>query len=114
MNLKQRFAYFGFGTGLGCLLVYFMLLKDREFPAWLPEDRVLEELTMYPIDIAEGIQLPFADSLLPSSIMKSDVLFNESDVRREPCRTYQLESETERMRMKICDEQVSLIDYKAK
>ena len=114
MNFKQRFAYFGFGTALGCLMVYFMLIKDRDFPAWLPEDRVLEELTMNPITIIDGIELPYADSLLPAAIMKSDVLFDESDVRSEPCRTYQLDSDEERMRLKICDKEVSLIEYKQK
>jgi len=111
MSLFQRFKFFGFGIAIGSTMVYFMLIKDRDFPAWLPEDRVLEELTMNPIFIANGVTLPFADSLLPQRIHSSDVLFDESNVREKPCREYQLESETERMRLSICDTVVSLLDY---
>lgn len=111
MKFFDRLLYFGFGTGLGCLLVYFMLLKDRDLPAWLPSDRVLEELTQGPIDIANGVVVPLNDSLLVSAIMNSDVIFSESIVRDALCRTYQLDSKMERMRFEICDEDVRLIEY---
>ncbi|MFC2176749.1 hypothetical protein ACFLR1_07275, partial [Bacteroidota bacterium] len=85
--------------------------KDRKFPAWLPEDRILEELTQRPINIGDNIELPFADSLLPEVIMRSEVLFNESEVRTKPCRTYQLKADATSMRFTICDSTVSLVAY---
>ncbi len=91
-----------------------MLVKDREFPALLPVDRVIEELTMGSISINEGIALPFADSLLVERIEESDVLFDESNVREKPCRVYQLESDIERMRFSICDSVVTLRKYQVK
>jgi hypothetical protein len=114
MNFLQRFKFFGIGVGLGCVIVYFLLIRNRDFPAWLPEDRVLEELAVDSVIIANDIQLPFADSLLKERILNSDVIFDESKVRDMACREYQLESETERMRFKICDKKIRLYQYEPK
>ena len=114
MKFRQRLGYFGFGVGLGCLLVYGLLIKGREFPAWLPEGRVLEELAADSIQIAPGIELNFSDSILIEKIKKSDVLFRESIVKANPCKEYQLESEEERMRFKICDSYIELSEYIAR
>ena len=39
MKFLDRLGYFGFGVALGCALVYFMLIKERELPAWMPGDK---------------------------------------------------------------------------
>lgn len=114
MNFLHRFKFFAIGVGLGCLVVYGLLIRDRDFPAWLPEDRVLEELAVDSIIIRDGVQLPFADSLLAEHILDSDVIFDESSVRDMACREYQLESDTERMRFKICNKRIELYEYKPK
>ena len=114
MNFFQRLGYFGFGIGLGSLIVYILLIRDRDFPAWLPGDRVLEELAVDSVVIGNEIQLPFADSILVERILNSDVLFNESKVRDTPCREYQLESDAERMRFRICKENIVLYEYDPK
>lgn len=114
MNFFQRLGYLGFGVGLGCLIVYGLLIKDRDFPAWLPEDRVLEELAVDSIIISPDLGIAFSDSVLIEKILDSDVLFRESLVRDVECREYQLESDSERMRFKICDKQIELYQYKAK
>ncbi len=111
MTLLNRFKFFGIGIAIGSAMVYYMLIKDREFPAWLPSDRVIEELTMYPVRIDGNVELPFPDSLIVEHIRVSDVLFDESKVREKPCREYQLESATERMRLEICDTVVTLLEY---
>ena len=113
-DFLHRFKFFAIGVGLGSLIVYGLLIKDRDFPAWLPEDRVLEELAVDSVIIRDGVQLPFADSLLAERILNSDVLFDESSVRDMACREYQLESETERMRFKICNKRIELYQYEAK
>ncbi|MBP9152962.1 MAG: hypothetical protein KBF73_11810 [Flavobacteriales bacterium] len=114
MNFIQRLGYFGIGIGLGCLIVYALLIRDRDFPAWLPGDRVLEELAVDSVIVANDIQLPFPDSLLKGHILNSDVLFDESKVRDMACREYQLESDTERMRFKICNKQIRLYQFEPK
>ena len=93
------------------MLVYALLIRDREFPAWLPEDRVLEELAVDSLIISKTVNLPITDSVLMKRIKESDVLFNESIVRDQPCKEYQLESEHERMRFEICPETITLIEY---
>lgn len=110
MNFFQRFKFFAFGVGIGCLVVYGMLIRGRDFPAWLPGDRVIQELAVDSIIINEG-QLPFADSLLVSRIKNSKVLFDQSNVRDMACREYQLQSEQERMRFKICNNKIELMNY---
>ena len=114
MSFLRRLGYFGFGVGLGCVLVYALLIKDREFPAWLPEGRVIEELAVDSVVIRQNVVLPFPDSLLVSKIKESSVLFDESIVRDALCKEYQLESENNRMRFEICKTQISLIKYEDK
>lgn len=96
---------------MGSMLVYALLIRDREFPAWLPEDRVIEELAVGSVIIGNGIILPFPDSVLVDRIEASDVLFSESIVRDSPCKEYQLESDAERMRFEICEKQITLIEF---
>lgn len=114
MSFVQRFGYFAFGIGLGCILVYALLIRDRELPAWLPDDRVIQELAVDTLVIDPSIKLPFADSLLIKHIEDSDVLFDESLVRDVPCREYQLESDSERMRFKVCKTEIRLYEFEAK
>lgn len=114
MSFVQRLGYFGFGLALGCMLVYILLIRDREFPAWTPNGRVLEELAVDSVVIDPSVQLPFADSLLVQHVKASDVKFDESLVRDVPCREYQLESDAERMRFKICKTEIRLIEYRPK
>lgn len=114
MTFLQRFGYFGFGLALGCMLVYVLLIRDRDFPAWTPNGRVLEELAVDSVIIDPSVHLPFADSLLVDHIKASDVKFDESLVRDVPCREYQLESDEERMRFKICKSEIRLYQYETK
>ena len=114
MTFIQRLGYYGFGVGIGCLFVYALLIRDREFPAWTPEGRVLEELTMDTIFISPKLELNFSDSALRSKVKNSDVLFRKSIVRGEPCREYQLDSKKERMRVSICDSIRTLVQYELK
>ncbi|MDB4655310.1 hypothetical protein OAE48_00530 [Flavobacteriales bacterium] len=114
MSFARRFGYFLFGVGLGSLLVYVLLIRDRDFPAWLPEGRVLEELAVDSVIIPESIVLPFADSLLSQRIMACDVLFNQSVVRDQPCKEYQLESDADLMRFEICDDKITLMNYESR
>ncbi len=96
------------------MLVYVLLIRDREFPAWLPEDRVLEQLAVDSVLIPSNINLPFPDSILPERVMTCEVLFKESVVRDKPCKEYQLQSEKERMRFEVCKKTISLMEYETR
>lgn len=114
MSFIQRLGYFVFGAALGSLIVYALLIRDREFPAWLPEDRVIEELSEDTIAIADDLQINFSDSVLKQKMKDADVLFRESIVRNEPCREYQLETDEEQMRFRICEDKTELIQFEPK
>lgn len=114
MTFLQRLGYYGFGVGIGCMLVYALLIRNREFPAWTPEGRVLEELTMDTIHIAPELNVQFTDSVLRDKVKHADVRFRESIVRDEPCREYQLDTKKERMRVSICDSIRTLVLYEPK
>lgn len=111
MKLLHRLKFFLFGVLLGSGIVYMLLIKDRDFPAWLPGDRVIEEMLSYDLTVADSVLLPFADSLLAGHIGQSDVLFKESTVRDQKCRTYQLESSAHRMRVQLCDSVATVVHY---
>lgn len=114
MSLLRRFGYYLFGVALGSMLVYVMLIRDRDFPAWLPEDRVLEELSTDSIAIAKDLNINFSDSVLRAKIADAEVHFKQSIVRNEPCREYQIETALEHMRFKLCDSIPELIKYESK
>lgn len=114
MNFLTRLGYFAFGLGLGCLLVYVMLIRNRtDLPAWLPGDRVIQDLAVDSVIIDTDIILPFPDSLLIARIKASDVKFDESIVRDVDCKEYQLQSKEERMRFRQCRTEIRLIGYEA-
>ncbi|MBI1288121.1 MAG: hypothetical protein GC178_11165 [Flavobacteriales bacterium] len=114
MSFLQRFGYYLFGVALGSMLVYVWLIRGRDFPAWTPSGRVLQELAVDSVVIDPGVHLPFADSLLVQHIKACDVKFDESVVRDVPCKEYQLESEKERMRFKVCRSEIRLYEYDPK
>jgi hypothetical protein len=115
MNFLNRLKYYMLGLGLGSLLVYIMLVRNRtDLPVWTPNDRVLQELRLADLTVAQDVTIPFTDSVLQLRIRQSSVLFSESDVRSDSCRTYQLDSDTERMRFRICGKNAQLVRYEAK
>lgn len=112
MTFLQRFKYYGFGVILGCLIAYMLLIRGRGCYAWTPNDRVINQLAVDSVVIDESVQLPFPDSLLIEHIKASEVVFDESLVRDVACKEYQLESDAERMRFKVCKREIRLIDYR--
>lgn len=115
MNFLNRLKYYLLGLGIGSLLVYLILVRNREdLPVWTPNDRVLQELRLAELSVTSDLTLPFPDSLLKARIKQSSVLFSESDVRSDTCRTYQLDSDIERMRFRICGKTAQLVHYEAK
>jgi hypothetical protein len=116
MSFLQRLSYFAFGAGLGCVIVYGLLIRDRDFPAWLPGDRVIEELTKQPVVIAPEVGVTFSDSIYKLKMEDADVEFKKSIVRASeihPCREYHLETDLEIMRVRICDSIPKLIAYES-
>ena len=97
-RLIYRLKFYGLGFGLGCLLVWATLYKDRDRPSWLPEGRVLEFLEEVDIQISDQLKCELACNNIPISFMDStfwanaDVDFDQSAVKRKPCPEHYIKS----------------------
>lgn len=86
---KRRFALFIGGMLLGAVFVYFVLVKGKKFPAWLPADRVRAQIKEMPKTVGPQAKCMVGcynfpvDSLLPM-IQQGEVLFSESETKRKP------------------------------
>jgi len=86
MPFSRRLALFIFGILLGSVFVYAILIRGKDFPAWLPEDRVLESLREHPIQISSRMAcelscLGLQNTDVVKVLSTAEVLFSESDVR---------------------------------
>jgi len=83
-KLLRRILWYGFGVGLGVLLVAF-IFRDRDFEcSYFPNDRVLAELHRKPVRGADSAlwQAVGADSsVLKAFLMLGEVDFGASQTR---------------------------------
>jgi len=90
-TLIYRLKYYGFGFALGCIVVYFSLIKDRERPAWMPEGRVLEFLADTEIIISDQLECELnchnlTVNFMDTTFWKNAIVdFDKSEVDRKPC-----------------------------
>lgn len=117
MTIFRRFVYYFIGIGLGVIFVYFVVLRGRDWPAWLPQGVLIENMLKYPMSVeATGICAPrnySIDSLqLRQLIKKAEVDFKASDVHKEPCKEYILnttyQQQEYQMQLSLCDSTVHL------
>ncbi len=98
-RLFYRLKFYGFGFGLGCVLVWATLYNGRdERPSWLPEGRVLQFLEEVDISISEELKCELECNNIPVNFMDStfwanaNVDFGESAVKRKPCPEHYIKS----------------------
>ena len=90
-RLLYRLKFYGFGFGLGCVVVWATLIKDRERPSFLPEGRVLEFFESTDIRISDELKCQLKCNSIPVTFMDStfwenaNVDFKQSAVKRKPC-----------------------------
>ena len=112
MEMKRRFALYGFGFALGLILVFFFLGGKKASCNWLPNDRILNIIQQKEVSFSPEVwaDLPGigADSTDIYSILRTgDVDFSKSRVKNEPCRQYWIRG-TRRQRnlqitVEVCD-----------
>lgn len=97
----RRLKIYLFGCGLGCIVVWATLIKDRDDrPSWLPKGRILEFLAETDIAIDEKLKCELECNNIPIDFLKtdtvfwkhSDVNFKKSAVQRKPCPEHYIES----------------------
>lgn len=95
MNFWARLRLFIIGILLGSVFVYFVLIRNNEFPAWTPSGRVLEQLQENPIKISAKLECQLKEAQLqPNDVVyilaSAKVLFKESEVRNVSDKKYVL------------------------
>lgn len=106
-TLKSRFKYYGLGFGLGLVLVWATLLKDRDREAWLPEARTIEFLERTDIKVGELAKCQMECFDLPENFMdttfwkNADIDFTKSATKRKPCPEYFISSTLSNTQQKI-------------
>lgn len=111
MTIGRRIFLYGIGFALGCVAVYLMLLRDRDFPDWTPKGRVKESLLAGKIML--GTTASGADTTrLRQRISDAKVDFGRSDVRSGPCKTYVLTDDAGEMSLSVCDSVVTLVSVR--
>ena len=97
----RRLKVYLFGCGLGCIVVWATLFKDREKRAsWLPEGRILEFLAEADITISNDLECQLECQNIPQDFLKTDTVFwknavvdfDKSAVHREPCPEHYIQS----------------------
>lgn len=97
-GFKSRLKYYGLGFGLGLVLVWATLLKDRDRASWLPEGRILEFLEEVDLEITEKAQCQINCLALDSNFMdatfweNAKVVYDKSAVHRKPCPEHFIQS----------------------
>jgi hypothetical protein len=93
-TLLYRLKFYGFGFALGCIVVYFSLIKDRDRPSFMPEGRVIEFLEKANIQINDHAKCKLDcysisyDFINADFWTTADVNFKESATDRKPCPEY--------------------------
>ena len=90
-----------------------MLIRDREFPAWTPSDRIKQDMTLDSVLIDSALDLNMDQTQLKAAINGSDIHFDKSKVRTKPCRVYEMTTEdNHEMSVQICDSVSTVIRYR--
>ncbi len=100
MNFINRLLKFLVGFSIGSILVYFLLIKDRDrnLKGWLPAERVSQEILEQELIISSNAQcqlncINIPEEDLKNIIQQAKVNFAQSQVRTEPCPIYLFQTE---------------------
>lgn len=96
MTFWRRVRTYLIGFGLGLVMVYVMF-GDRELNTWVPSKRVLTAIDSSSVTISERAKCQITCLNLQENEWKklqadATVNFSESNVNKEPCPVYHLES----------------------
>ena len=96
MTFWKRLRIYLVGVGLGLLIVY-VFFKDRDLTGWTPQGSVLTAIDSSEVHISERAMCQFECYDFSVKNWKeihaiASVNFSESNVRKEPCPVYRLES----------------------
>ena len=108
MKISHRIRLYIGGVLIGCVLVYFILFKDKNRGYWLPENRVKEQVHRSGITFSEKAKCiikckGISDEEVKEVLKNGNVNFGESDTRLAPCPSYVFEGENLTIVCTACD-----------
>ncbi len=96
---RRRLSFFIVGTLLGCVFVYAVLIRGNKFPAWLPKDRIKEQVKETPMELSARTQcmltcygMKVED--ISAVIDNGEVILSESQPRHKPRPIYAFDGKT--------------------
>lgn len=103
MKTRRRVGLYSFGFLIGCVMIYFVLLRGRDRSYWLPENRVKDQLmkgtlvfTKHALCRMECRNITKEEV---NEILKNgNVNFGESHPHDNPCPSYALDGITSNKR----------------
>lgn len=108
MKTSHRIRVYAVGLLLGCVLVYFTLIKGKNRGYWLPENRVKEQVQKSKITFSEHAKCimtckGISEEETKNVLKNGDVNFRESDTHRKPCPAYVFEGRNLKIICTACD-----------
>lgn len=96
---RRRLTFFIVGTLLGCVFVYAVLIRGNKFPAWLPKDRIKEQVKETPLELSPRTQCMLTcygmkAEDISAVVDNGEVLLSESQPRRDPRPIYAIDGKT--------------------
>jgi len=114
----KRLGFYLVGFSIGLVFLAFFFKEKRTEFCYLPNCRVLKDLRSKPLIFNNDVFEILTDRALDSSYVKDffvdgDILFNQSDTEKEPCKLYLIEKEIENksviMKVENCSDKVVVV-----
>ncbi|MBI3501217.1 MAG: DUF4258 domain-containing protein [Bacteroidetes bacterium] len=113
MTTGKRIRLYLFGFLIGCVLVYFILLRGKNRSYWLPENRIKEQMLKGNLIYSEHAKCRMkcrniTEEEVKEILKKGSVNFSESHPHDSPCPSYAFDGKTsagknERIVFSSCD-----------
>ena len=99
MTKGRRIILYAGGFVIGCVLVYFMLIRGNDRSYWLPENRLKDQVQHSQVIFSEHAKCIMACRSISEEevnfILKNgDVNFGDSDIHNTPCPSYAFDGAT--------------------
>lgn len=106
MKIGQRLRLYGAGFLIGCVLVYFILLRGKNRTYWLPKNRVKEQVDKSTFKFSEHARCILACKQISEEevrdvLKNGEVNFSESDTRGVPCPSYAIEGSSHNKKLRV-------------
>ena len=102
----KRIRLYLFGFIIGCVMVYFMLLRGANRTYWLPNNRVKEQVDKSSFKFSEHAKCileckRITEEEVREVLKNGDVNFSASDTRGVPCPSYAIEGTSHNKKIRV-------------